>query len=359
MEWILYVDMDAFYVNCELRVRPELRGRALIVGHRPGPGPSRAVVLSASYEARAFGVRSAQPVGEAARRCPEAEWVAPDFSRYEAASREVRAFLDEQFGVASPHSIDEASVTVEAPSIEEAVSRARMAQRDLEVKLGLPSSWGVAHRRLIAKILSDAAKPHGVVGVEPAKVAEFLAPMSVRVIPGIGPKTAEALKRHGIERVGEIAERRSSQLREILGPWGSHLAAIARGNPPPDPVEREGPRSRSTDHTFDSDLSDPTELEKEAAHLAVELADSLEKEELGYRGVAIGVRWSDFERVTRTHALAGVTRGSAALVTHSARLLHELLNEERTSRDRAVRTLTVRAERVAPLRAGQASLDRY
>lgn len=212
---------------------------------------------------------------------------------------------------------------------------------------------------MIAKIASDQAKPAGVVGVDPSRLAEFLAPLPVRAIPGVGPKTAEVLRRAGIERIGELAQRRTSELRQTLGPWGAILVATARGKPPPDTEESPGPRSRSTDHTFDVDRSDRVAIVEEGERLAVELAETLEKEGLAYGGVGVGVRWSDFDRIQRTHALPGVTTGPAALVAHSQRLLRELLQEEHAGRDRPVRTLTVRAERVTPAPSKQARLDRY
>lgn len=357
--WILYVDMDAFYVNCELRRHPELRGHSVIVGHRPSAAPSRAVVLSASYEARAFGVHSAQPVGEALRRAPDADWVPPDFELYERVSHEVRDWLALRFPAVVPHSIDEASVRASAETLGEAVELARRTQAELAKALELPSSWGVAGGRLIAKIASDRAKPGGVVGVEPDGAAAFLAPLPVRSIPGVGPKTTEILQRAGIVTVGDLAQRKPRELRSLLGPWGATLVAIARGNPPPDSDEPGGPRSRSTDRTFDVDRSDRAGLEAEAEGLSRALAGSLEEEGLSYGAVGVGVRWADFERVTRSHSLPGATTGASALIVHGRRLLRELLQEERVGRDRAVRTLTIRAERVQTAPGGQASLDRY
>lgn len=359
MEWVLYVDMDAFYVSCELLRYPGLRGRPVIVGHRPSNGPTRAVVLSASYEARAFGVRSAQPVAEAARRCPDAEWLPPDFSQYESTSRRVQEWLGSRFSSVVPHSIDEASVRTSAEDVEAAIAGARDAQQALLHALNLPSSWGVATTRLIAKIASDRAKPGGVVGVTPTQTAAFLAPLPVRVIPGVGPKTAEILGRAGIETVGDLAQRRSSELRDRLGPWGSTLVSIARGTPPADSEESSGPRSRSTDRTFDVDQSDRSVIEAEVERLSVDLAASLEKEGTSYRGVGVAVRWADFDRVQRTRSLSGATTGPNGLVAQARRLVRELLQEERAGRDRAVRTVTVRADRIGPASSAQERLDRY
>lgn len=359
MQWVLYVDMDAFYVSCELRRRPELKGHPVIVGHRPTEGPTRAVVLSASYEARAFGVRSAQPVLEAVRRCPDAKWVPPDFERYEQVSHEVRRWLETRFSTVSPHSIDEASVVIDAEDVDAATGVARSAQRDLTSDLNLPSSWGVATHRLVAKIATDQAKPAGVVGVAPDHVAEFLAPLPLRAIPGVGPKTAEVLAKMGMNSIGDLAKRQPRELRGALGSWGASLVAIARGAPPPEVEEPSGPRSRSTDLTFDVDVHDERLLDEEASRLATELGAALEKEGLAYAGVGIGIRWSDFERVQRSRALPGVTWGSTPLVTTGRKLLRELLSDERAGRDRSVRTVTLRAERVTPIPGGQSRLDEF
>ncbi len=358
--WILYVDMDAFYVNCELRRHPQLRGLPVIVGRRPVPRvPTRAVVLSASYEARAFGVRSAQPVGQAARRCPQAEWLAPDFELYDNASREVRDWLIARFGSAFPQSIDEAWVSVSCSDLAECTQVAREAQRALSRSLSLPSSWGVAQNRLVAKIASDRAKPGGVVGVETGRLAEFLAPLSVRVIPGVGPKTGEILRGVGIERVGELASRPPAEIRRLLGSWGTSLVAIARGHPPPEPELATGLRSRSVDRTFDADLADPARIEAETVELAHRLAGALQQEGLVYRGVGVAVRWGDFRRVQRSRSLTGATGGAETLVEQSLRLLRELLRAEGYGRNRPVRTLTVRAERVSSPGAKQSLLEEF
>ncbi|HEV8050693.1 MAG TPA: DNA polymerase IV, partial [Thermoplasmata archaeon] len=187
MRWVLYVDIDAYYVSCELRTRPELVGRAVIVGPDPHLGATRGVVLSASYEARAFGVRSAMPVGEAARRCPDAVWLPADFPKYGAMAEEVRTLLRGRFGDVVPLSIDEAAVSVDAADDEAAGAAALSAQTALREQLGLPASIGVATSRTVAKIASDRAKPGGVVVVRPGSVATFLAPLPIRAIPGVGP----------------------------------------------------------------------------------------------------------------------------------------------------------------------------
>src|SRR5580692_10524917 len=198
MRWVVYLDIDAYYVSCELRDRPDLVGRPVIVGPDPGLRPTRGVVLSASYEARKFGVRSAMPAREAARRCPEAVWIAADFPKYGRTAEEVRDLLRARFGEVVPLSIDEAAVGVDAADDGAAGAVAVAVQAEIRTTLGLPVSIGVATSRTVAKIASDRAKPGGVVVVRPESVATFLGPLPIRAVPGVGPKTEARLATYGI-----------------------------------------------------------------------------------------------------------------------------------------------------------------
>ncbi|MGI0140153.1 MAG: Y-family DNA polymerase [Thermoplasmata archaeon] len=361
MEWVLYVDMDAFYVNCELLDREDLRGRPVIVGSEPGPGPTRAVVLSASYEARPTGVRSAMPVREAKRRCPEAVWIPPDFSKYAQRSHEVMAWLGRRFGSVIPQSIDEACATVD--SAEEALVRsiAYGAQADLLRELRLPSSWGVASTRLVAKIASDRAKPAGVVVVPSAKVAEFLAPLPVRAIPGVGPKSETRLGELGVHTIGELAARRRAEMRRAFGEWGATLVALARGEleASSEASSDVGPVSRSSDRTFEVDVEDAHRLTEAVDVISRDLADALATEGLRFAAVGVAVRWADFTRVQRVRGLPGAVSDFESLRTLAQRLWRELWDEETRGRHRAVRTLTVRTERLSPAVPLQSSLDRF
>ncbi|HKS59764.1 MAG TPA: DNA polymerase IV, partial [Thermoplasmata archaeon] len=231
MRWFVHVDMDAFYVSCELRERPELVGKAVAVGPDPHRGPTRGVVLSASYEARALGIRSAMPVGRAAELAPELIWIPPDFSKYVRSSSAIHDFLSRNAEGVTMRSIDEASFPKESESADELRAWARQTQSALRSELGLPCSIGAAPFRIVAKIASDRAKPGGVVVVDPQGVAEFLAPLPVEAIPGVGPKTSEALQALGIRTIGEIGGRTGASLRRAFGGFGVELLALARGEP--------------------------------------------------------------------------------------------------------------------------------
>ena len=358
--WIAYVDLDAFYVSCELRDRPELRGRAVIVGPPPAHGPSRGVVLSASYEARAFGVRSALPAAIAARMCPEATWIAPDFAKYERVSGEVRELLRRQSDTVIPFSIDEAAVVLEVDDPERARAAAEEIQRELRRALDLPASIGVATTRLVAKIATDSAKPAGIRVVPPGAVAEFVAPLPVRAVPGVGPKTDEILRLHGITTIGELASHRGSEIAEWLGDFGRELVLLARGTPSESAeTESSGPRSRSTDRTFARDVTNWEEIAPAVSELARSLSASLEREGLLYAGVGVGFRWADFSRSQRSRALTAAREGVAPLEETALRLARELWEAEPPGRRRPIRTISLRTERLSERTQHQASLDDF
>ncbi|MGA7650475.1 MAG: DNA polymerase IV [Thermoplasmata archaeon] len=357
--WVLYVDLDAYYVSCELRDRPELKGRPVIVGPPPSGGPTRGVVLSASYEARPSGVRSAMPVAVAARLCPEAVWIPPDFEKYERISRDVRAVLRRHSSTVIPFSIDEAAVVVGGVDADEARRIAGSIQEELLEELSLPASVGVARSRALAKIATDRAKPAGIRLVPPEEAAAFLAPLPVRAIPGVGPKTEELLHGLGILTVGELAGRKPSELTRALGSFAGELIAIARGEPREEPEVSEEPRSRSTDRTFARDVDRWEEIEGTVRTLAGELAAALDRENLRYGTVGVAYRWADFSRSQRSRSLGAAREGALPLTEAAVRLARELWDSERSSRHRPVRTVSVRTERFAPRTQRQVVLDEF
>jgi nucleotidyltransferase/DNA polymerase involved in DNA repair len=359
MRWTLYVDLDAYYVSCELRDRPELLGTPVIVGPPPSAGPTRGVVLSASYEARAFGVHSAQPAAQAARLCPSATWIPPDFTKYGRIAEEVRTLLRRFSPDVLPLSIDEAALRVDVPSIEEARARAMEVQEAIRSEARLPASIGVATTRAVAKIATDRAKPAGILAVEAGGEAKFLEPLPVRAIPGVGPKTEEILHRLGITTIGELAAKRPAELASSLGGFGRELIALARGEGS-DPVEEDtGPRSRSTDHTFPQDIERWDELETATRALARDLAAGLDQEGLRYATAGVAFRWADFTRSQHSRTLGASHEGASALETAAVRLARELWETEQAGRARPVRTLSVRAERLSERRQRQASLEGF
>ncbi|MGC2789813.1 MAG: DNA polymerase IV [Thermoplasmata archaeon] len=359
MRWAVYVDLDAYYVACELRERPDLVGQPVIVGPPPTDGPTRGVVLSASYEARKFGVHSAQPAGQAARLCPGATWIAPDHGKYARIATDVRALLRRFTAEMTPQSIDEAVLGFDLETPDAARQVAEQVQLALRRELNLPASIGAASTRVVAKIATDRAKPGGILVVPKGTEAAFLAPLSVRAIPGVGPKTEAVLRAAGVSTIGELAVRRPSELARRVGPFARELIAIARGEGRDTVEEETGPRSRSTDRTFPRDIDRWEELEPAVRELAHDLAVSLEKEGLRYATVGVAFRWSDFTRSQRSRSLGAAHEGADSLGAGAARLARELWETERAARGRSIRTLSVKTERLSERRQRQVSLDDF
>jgi nucleotidyltransferase/DNA polymerase involved in DNA repair len=359
MRWILYVDMDAYYVSCELRDRPELAGRPVIVGPDPRLGPTRGVVLSASYEARAFGIRSALPVLQAVRLCPGAVWIPADHAKYDAIAREVRLHLAGRVPRVVALSIDEAACEVDAAGPDEARQAALDLQSSIRTGLRLPASIGAAVHRVVAKIASDRAKPGGVVVVSPEETASFLAPLPIRAVPGVGPKTAERLRLAGVERIGDVLAVRPALVRRAVGSFADELLALARGVPEDHHRDEGGPRSRSAAETFLEDEGDSERLAASLDQLARSLARSLAEERLWFRSVTVAVRWEDFGHGQRSRTMASATDDPGVLAALAARVLAELRAKESAGRRRKIRTLSVSASRLAPAPATQRRLDAF
>jgi nucleotidyltransferase/DNA polymerase involved in DNA repair len=357
--WVVYVDLDAYYVSCELRDRPELVGKMVIVGPPPQAGPTRGVVLSASYDARALGVRSAMPAGLAARLAPNATWVPPDFRKYERIAGDVRALLGRFSPDVEPHSIDEAALRVAPCSPEEARELARKIQAALREELHLPASLGVAPTRVVAKIATDRAKPGGIVVVPGPETASFLAPLPVRAIPGVGPKTEERLGEAGYATIGDLARARAPELAKVVGSFARELLDLARGTPADPTSPYAGPRARSTDLTFEQDARTWEEIETTLERLATDLGEALARETWRYRAVGVAFRWSDFSRTSRTRSLPAIADGPGPLREAALRLGRDLWERASADGPRAVRTVSVRAERLALRVQRQVSLEEF
>lgn len=351
--------MDAFYVACEIRDRPELAGSPVIVGPDPRLGPTRGVVLSASYEARAFGVHSAQPVHQADRCCPGATWVPADFAKYERLSGEVLRRLARFDAAVRPLSIDEAALVVEAEGSVEVDRLAHEVQQDLARTLHLPASIGVAPNRLVAKMASEVAKPGGIRVVGPEAVAAFVGPLPVRAVPGIGPKTEERLRAAGIAHVADLADASRSAVAAVLGSVADDYRRLARGEYVDPPESGGGPRSRSVEETFAHDVTALEPLEQATGRLARRLATGLAEERLRYQTVTVALKWADFTRVQRSRTLPSAREGPGDLDGVARRLVRELWSAEHSGRRRPARMLSVGAERLVPARLRSISLDAF
>ena len=303
---MLHVDMDAFYASVEVRRRPELRGRPVIVG---GPG-NRAVVSSASYEARRYGVRSAMPGVVAKRLCPHAVFLPPDFTAYAEASRAIMAIFRDITPLVEPLSLDEAFLDVAgAARLFGRPSRiAQLIRRRIADEQRLPCSVGVASTKFVAKLASTRAKPDGLLVIPAGRTLEFLHPLPVAALWGVGERTAEVLRRLGLQTVRDVAEAPLGMLRAALGEAAAaHLHALACGHDPrrvePDQVEK----SIGAETTFEQDIIDHAVLRRTMLALTDKVARRMRESGQMGRTVAIKVRTADFRTVSRSRTLHAPT----------------------------------------------------
>jgi DNA polymerase-4 len=298
MRCIAHIDMDAFYVSVELMRRPELRGKPVVVA---GSGP-RAVVTTASYEARKFGIFSATPAERARRLCPDAEFVAPDFEHYRAVSRTVMAELRRHVDLVEVVGLDEAYLDLSG--FERPKAAARQVKAAVREATGLNCSIGIGPSKLVAKVASDAEKPDGFVVLTAAEARERFASAPPGLVPGIGPKTAEKLRERGIETLGALGATEDARLEQWFGArLGPHLGALARFEDDRELSEARISKSESRETTFDRDLRSYAEVERELARLAEQLCDALARGDRRGRTIGIKVRYDDFSTHTRARTL--------------------------------------------------------
>ncbi|MFJ9103384.1 DNA polymerase IV [Streptomyces sp. NPDC102405] len=319
---ILHLDMDAFYASAEQASKPSLRGKAVVVG---GLGP-RGVVATASYEARVFGVHSAMPMGQARRLAPNAAYLVPRFGFYKAISEQVMRLLRELSPLVEPLSLDEAFVDLEAGGTAWDEASARLAgaklRADIRAVTGLTGSVGLAASKMLAKIGSEQAKPDGLVVIEPGTERALLGPMSVRILPGVGPATGDHLRRAGIHTVDEIVEAGEDELVRLLGKAHGHgLYAMALAYDERPVVAERETKSVSVEDTYDVDIHDRVRVSLEVQRLADRCVRRLRGAGLSGRTIVLKVRRYDFSTLTRSETLRGPTDDPAVVREAALRLL--------------------------------------
>ncbi|WP_174536161.1 DNA polymerase IV [Micromonospora chalcea] len=338
---ILHVDMDAFYASVEVRRRPELRGRPVVVG---GVGP-RGVVSSASYEARQYGVRSAMPTSRARALCPGAVYLPPDFTAYTEASRAVMRIFRDVTPLVEPLSLDEAFLDVAGarrlfgrPADIAALIRRRVAEEQR-----LTCSVGVGPSKFVAKLGSTRAKPDGLLVVPAARVLEFLHPLPVSALWGVGERSADALRRLGLRTVRDLAEAPAGLLRRAVGEASAaHLHELAWGRDPRGVSPEHVEKSIGAEVTFDTDVTDPGEIRRSLLALADKAGARLRAAGQVGRTVSLKVRFADFRTISRSRTLP-VPTDTAREMFDTAWALWEAL-----APGEPVRLVGVRMEGLAP-----------
>lgn len=342
--WVIHADLDAFFATAEVLRRPELRGQPVIVGGSP---KSRGVVAAASYEARAFGVRSAMPVAQAVRQCPTAVIVRPDFDWYRHLSDRFQSILSDFSPLVEVVSIDEAYLDASGSErlFGGALELARALKTRVRNELGLNVSLGVASNKLVAKIASDLDKPDGLRVVPQGHEASTFAPLPIERLPGIGSKASTVLRSQGIGTLGELASAPDVLLRPVAGGDIERLRRRARGEDSrPVSPERDARKSLGHEHTFARDLNGLAELSPALYRLCEATGADLRRKGLSGTTVTLKLRYGDFSTVTRQQALRRPTDAHQDLYAVAERLLQRTLGE----RHAPVRLLGVRMTGIGP-----------
>ncbi len=346
---IVHLDMDAFYASVEQRDRPELRGRAVIVGGSAGRG----VVSACSYEARRFGVHSAMPMAQAVRLCPDARVLPVRMGRYKEVSRQIFAIIGSYSDRIEPLSIDEAFVDLTGCErlLGPAVEVARRIRSEVRGRTGLAVSAGVAPNKFLAKLASEAAKPDGLLEVPPEGIDAFLLPLPLRRLWGIGAVTAAKLEKMGIGTVAELRGLDRQRLIRSFGSAGDHLYRMARGIDEREVRGGAPMKSVGNEETFDTDLRGEAALRRELWALAERVARRLRRGEVRGRTLTVKVRYGDFTTVTRSETLAEAIDHGLEIFGRATVLLGR--TEALT---RPVRLLGVTLSQLEPAGGGQAGL---
>jgi DNA polymerase-4 len=346
---IIHLDIDAFYAAVEILQNPDLAGKPVLVGGRPA---ERGVVASASYAARAHGVRSAMPMSRALALCPEAVVVPPRHALYGDYSRQVMDILHQASPLVEQISIDEAylDVTEQTATWDDAVEMARDLQGRVREEVGLSASLGVATNKLVAKVASDRDKPGGLTVVQPGDEARFLAPLPVRVLWGVGPVMARRLAALGITTVGDLARLPQPELQQRFGQQGAAMARQARGIDRRPVITEHEIKSVSQERTFSRDLADAQVLHEQLRRMSQKVSGRLKRYELTAGTIALKLRYSDFTTLSRQMTLAVPTDDEEAIYQAARTLL-----ERAWQPSRPVRLLGVVARNLSPP-AGQLQL---
>jgi DNA polymerase-4 len=338
MRRIVHLDMDAFYASVEQRDDPRLRGKPVAVGGRP---ESRGVVAAASYEARAFGVRSAMPMARAARLCAGLVIVPPDFERYRRVSDQVMELLRACTPLVEPLSLDEAYLDVTENAWGEAFGTrvAKRLKRQILEATGLTASAGVAPNKFLAKIASGYRKPDGLTVISPERVESFLQQLPVEALWGVGPVTARKLRAIGIEKLVQIRAVDMKLLHQTVGSLADWLRQLSHGDDPRPVVPDRESKSSSTENTYAEDLTALDAIRAELERMARENAEWLVRRHLRARTVTIKVRYADFKTVTRSHTLSVATDDADLIASWAVELAART-----QAGSKAVRLLGVRVQ---------------
>lgn len=343
MRVILHVDLDAFFPSVEVREHPELKDKPVIVGADPKEGTGRGVVSSASYEARKSGVRSAMSISRAWKLCPEGVYLRPHFDLYFEASNNIMQILRGDADKFEQAGIDEAYLDVSSRvnSFDEAAEFAKKLMEEVLGKERLTCSVGVAPNKMLAKIGSDFEKPYGLTVIREEDAEKFLAPLNVRKIPGVGPKTEERLQDLNIVIIGDLAATDPKLLVRTFGSWGTKLHEYAHGIDRREVIEGYETKSIGREVTFEKDVDDADEILETLDDLAEEIHTELLDIGFRFKTITVKVRYENFDTYTRARSLSFLTNDVYILRNNAKRLIDAFLRDNRKIRLIGLRVSTL------------------
>ena len=316
---IAHIDCDAFYASVEKRDNPDLADKPVIVG-----GGTRGVVSTCCYVARRFGVRSAMPMFKALKLCPEAVVIRPNMQKYSIIGRTIRSMMDDLTPIVKSVSIDEAFLDLTGTTVVHggapALSLAKFAKR-VQKEVGVTVSIGLSYNRFLAKVASELDKPNGFAVIGKIGVAEFLAPKSVGIIPGIGPVFRKRLEEKGIKRIGDLQQRDPRELERLLGDEGLKLSRLARGEDHRTVTPNGDSKSVSAETTFNTDISDHDALNQILLELSEKVALRLRRSDYAGLTINLKLKLSDFKLITRSRALNAPTQIASRIAAVGRELL--------------------------------------
>ncbi|MEW6597851.1 MAG: DNA polymerase IV [Pseudomonadota bacterium] len=319
---IIHVDMDAFYASVEQRDNPDLRGKPLAVGH----GARRGVVAAASYEARAFGIRSALPSVTALRQCPDLVFVPPRFDVYRAVSQQIHAIFAEFTELIEPLALDEAylDVTADWAGLETAWQTAKAIRARILEETGLTASAGISYNKFLAKLASGRRKPNGQFAIQPHEGEAFVEALPVAKFHGVGPATADKMHRLGIHSGADLKSWSLQDLQARFGKSGSWYYGIARGQDLREVNPNRERKSSGSETTFEEDLVDPVKIEAGVLAMADDVWAWCEKTGRRARTVTVKIKWADFQQATRSQSYARPVESQAELHEASLALIRSV-----------------------------------
>ena len=355
---VLHVDMDAFFAAIEERDHPEFKGFPIVVGADPKEGHGRGVVSTANYEARKYGVHSAQPISQAWKSCKAGEttggkkciFFEDNFSKYEKESEKIMRIIQKYAHLFEQVSVDEAFLELNrkpySMGYKEANRIATEIKDQIRKEIQLTCSIGIGPNKLVAKIASDFKKPDGITVVKPQEAQKFLDPMHIRALPGIGPKAETILARQHIKTIKNLRLASKGSLEKLLGAWGKGLYYMARGLDDRPVEEMTEAKSIGREHTFENDTLDPKELLATLKTLAVQVATDASGEGANFKTIELKVRLQDFFTMTRSKTLPMQENDAETIERVGMTLLLPFLDHRENPLRKKIRLLGVRVSKL-------------